>query len=47
MTALNLDDPGLMRAIQTRRRRKCIAQDAHTPTPNTVCPRCGLTEGTR
>ena len=32
------------RAILTRRRRKCIAEDAHT-SPGT-CPRCGLTEGT-
>ena len=40
----NLDDPGLVRAIRTRRLRKCIAEDAHT-SPGT-CPRCGLTEGT-
>jgi len=40
----NLDDPGLVAAILTRRRIKCIAQDAHT-SPGT-CPRCGLTEGT-
>jgi len=36
-------DPGLVTAIATRRRRKCIAEDAHT-SPGT-CPRCGLTEG--
>lgn len=30
----------LARAILTRRRRKCIAQDAHTGGGE--CPRCGL-----
>ena len=37
-------DPGLVSAITTRWRRKCIAEDAHTSQG--TCPRCGLTEGT-
>jgi len=36
--------PEYLAAIETRRRRKCIAEDAHT-SPG-LCPRCGLTEGT-
>ena len=44
VTVVIHEDPGLVTAILTLRRRKCIAEDAHT-SPGT-CPRCGLTEGT-